>query len=55
METKEESSRNDMHVLDMTDYFSWRSKMRAYLKKYGVWEIVINPLAPSNKKGKSAA
>ena len=30
-------------------------KKKAYLKKFGVWEIVINPPAPSNKKGKSAA
>ena len=29
--------------------------MKDYLKKFGVWEIVINPPAPSNKKGKSAA
>ena len=29
--------------------------MKAYLKKFGVWAIVINPPAPSNKKGKSAA
>ena len=29
--------------------------MKAYLKKFGVWEIVINPPAPSNKKGKVAA
>ena len=28
--------------------------MKAYLKKFGIWEIVINPLTPSNKKGKSA-
>ena len=28
--------------------------MKAYLKKFGIWEIVINPPAPSNKKGKSA-
>ena len=55
MEAKEESLRNDVLVLDMTDYFSWRSKMKAYLKKFGVWEIVINPPTPSNKKGKSAA
>ena len=26
--------------------------MKAYLKKFGVWEIVINPSAPLNKKGK---
>ena len=55
MEAKEESSSNVIHVLDMTDYFSWRSKMKAYLKKFGVWEIVINPPAPSNKKGKLVA
>ena len=29
--------------------------MNAYLKKFGIWEIVINPLGPSNKKGKSVA
>ena len=29
--------------------------MKAYLKKFVVWDIVINPPAPSNKKGKSAA
>ena len=55
MEEKKESSSNDVPILDITDYFSWRSKMKAYLKKFGIWEIVINPPAPSNKKGKSAA
>jgi len=55
MEEKKESSSNDVPVLDVTDYFSWRSKMKAYLKKFGIWEIVINPPAPSNKKGKPAA
>ena len=55
MEEKKESSSNDVPVLDITDYFSWRSKMKAYLKKFGIWEIVINPPAPSNKKGKPAA
>ena len=54
MEEKKESSSNDVPILDITDYFSWRSKMKAYLKKFGVQEIVINPPAPSNKKGKSA-
>ena len=29
--------------------------MRAYLKKFGVWEIVVNPPGQSNKKTKSAA
>ena len=55
MEAKKESSSNDVPVLDIVDYFSWRSKMKAYLKKFGVWEIVINPPAPSNKKGKTTA
>ena len=55
MEAKEESSSNDMPILDVTDYFSWKSKMKAYLKKFGIWEIVINQSSPSNKKGKSAA
>ena len=53
MKEKEESSSNDVPILDITDYFSWRSKMKAYLKKFGVWEIVINPPALSDKKGKS--
>ena len=55
MEEKKESSSNDIPVLDITDYFSWRSKIKAYLKKFGIWEIVINPPAPSNKKGKQDA
>ena len=55
MEEKTESSSNAVPVLDVTDYFDWRRKMKAYLKNFGVWEIVINTLAPSNKKGKSAA
>ena len=29
--------------------------MKDYLKKFGVWEIVINPPTPSNKKGKLAS
>ena len=28
--------------------------MKAFLKKYGVWEIVINSAAPFNKKSKAA-
>ena len=55
MEEKEELSSNDVPILDMTYYFSWRRKMKAYLNKFRVWEIVIIPPAPSNKKGKSAA
>ena len=55
MEGKKGSSSNDVPVLDIADYFSWRGKIKAYLKKFGVWQIVINPPAPSNKKGKSGA
>ena len=29
--------------------------MKAYLKKFGVWEIAVNPPTQSNKKTKSAA
>ena len=29
--------------------------MKTYLNNFGVWEIVINPPAPSNKKEKSSA
>ena len=53
MEEKEESVSNDVPILDMTYYFSWMRKMKAYLKKFGVWDIVINTPTPSNKKGKS--
>ena len=53
MEEKIESSRNDIPILDVRDYFDWRSKMKTYLKNFGVWQIVMNPPTPSNKKGKS--
>ena len=46
---------NDVPRFDVKDYFGWRSKMKAYLKKFGVWKIVINPPNLSNKKGKAAA
>ena len=52
MEEKKDSSSNDVPVLDIADYFSWRRKMKAYLKKFGVWDIVINPPTPSKQKGK---
>ena len=29
--------------------------MKKYLNRFGIWEIVINPPAPWNKKGKEAA
>ena len=40
-------------VFDKHDYFGWRAKMKAYSKKYGVWEIVINAANPSKKKSKA--
>ena len=55
MEEKAESSNNDVLVFVVTDYFGWRSKMKAYLNKLGVWEIMINPPIPSKKQNKSVA
>ena len=56
IDAKAESPNNDeVPVLDVTDYFGWRSKMKAYWKKFGVWEIVINPVAYFSKKTMSAA
>ena len=55
MEGEAEFTANDVPIFDMTDYFGWKSKMKAYLKKFGVWEIVVNPPVQSNKKTKSAA
>ena len=57
MDTKEEKvciPVDTVLVFDKHDYFGWRARMKAYLKKYGVWEIVINAAAPSNKKSKAA-
>ena len=59
-DTKEEKEEkvcipfDNVPVFDETDYFGWRAKMKAYLKKYGVWEIVINVVVPTNKKSKAA-
>ena len=46
---------NDVPMFDVKYYFGWRSEMKAYLKKFGVWEIVINPPNLSNKKDKASA
>ena len=46
---------NDVPRCDVKYYFGWRRKMRSYLKKFGVWEIVINPPNLSNKKDKAIA
>ena len=54
MEEKAESLSNDVAIVAITDYFNWRSKLKAYLKNFGIREIVINPPTPSNKKVNSA-
>ena len=53
MDTKSESPNDEVLVFDVTDYFGWRSKIKAYLKKFCVWEIVISLPIMSNKKTKS--
>ena len=57
MDTKEEKVCISVDVVPFFgkhDYFGWRAKIKAFLKKYGVWEIVINTTAPYNKKSKAA-
>ena len=44
---------HEVPVLEKSDYFGWRSKMKDYLKKFGVWEIVVNPPNQPNKKTKT--
>ena len=55
MVEKEESLGNEVPLFDETDYFTWRAKMKEFLKRFGVWEIVINALVPSKKQSKEAA
>ena len=55
MERQAEFTNNDVPVFDMLDYFGWRSKMKACLKKFGIWKIVVNPPTQSNKTVNSAA
>ena len=54
MDAKIKSSRNDeVQVLDMVNYFGWRSKMKSYFNKLSVREIVVNPLVEPNNKTKT--
>jgi hypothetical protein len=61
MDTKEEGTKEEnvyisvdvVPFFDKHDYFGWRAKMKTFLKKYGVWEIVINATNPSKKKTKA--
>ena len=55
MTEKAESLGNEVPLFDEIDYFAWREKMKEFLKRFGVWEIVINAYVPSKKQSKAAA
>ena len=55
MAEKAESLGNEVPLFDETYYFAWRTKMKEYLKIFGVWETVINAHVPSKKQAKSVA
>ena len=55
MVEKVESLRNEVPLFDETNYFAWRTKMKEYLKRFGVWETIINAYVPSKKQSKSEA
>ena len=55
MDEKVESLGNEVPLFDETDYFAWRAKMKEYLKRFGVWETIINEYVPSKKQSKSTA
>ena len=55
MAEKAESSGNEVPLFDETDYFAWRTKMKEYLKIFGVWETFINAYVPSKKQSKYVA
>ena len=54
MTEKAESSGNEVPLFDETDYFAWREKMKEFLKRFGVWETVINAHVPSKNQSKVA-
>ena len=45
---------HEVPILEKSDYFGWRSKMKSYLKQFDVWEIVVNPPNQPSKKTKAA-
>ena len=45
---------HEVQVLEKSDYFGWRNKMKDYLKKFGVWKIVVNPPVQPDKKTRTA-
>ena len=42
----------EVPILEKSYYFGWINKMKDYLKKFGVWKIVVNPLVQPSKKTK---
>ena len=40
-------------IFNKKNYFGWRAKMKAFLKRYGVWEIMITATNPSKRKSKA--
>ena len=44
---------HEVPILEKSDYFGWMSKMKGYLKQFGVWEIVVNPPNHPSKKTKA--
>ena len=52
MEGSENFIDYEVPILEKSDYFGWINKMKDYLIKFGVWEIVVNPPNQSNKKTK---
>ena len=55
MEAQANFPNDDVPIFDVTNYFGWRRKMKSYLKKFGFWEILINPPILSNKKTETTA
>ena len=43
----------EVPILERSDYFGWRNKMKDYLKTFGVQKIVVNPPVQPNKKTKT--
>ena len=55
MAKKVESSENEVSLFDEKDYFSWRAKIKEFLKRFGIWEAMINAYVPSKKQSKVVA
>ena len=45
---------HEVPVLEKSNYFGWRSKMKGYSVQFGVWKIVVNPPNQPSKKTKAA-